>query len=131
MGDDVNQPPRHRPRLDPFTPSSSAPAGGLDLDLSPQTGQCLLRLSMSRGHRLIRPLDLPAPDDPGDELMPPPPMLPIAATTTVIANPDATGDEPEPSREPSHPPSMPPSIPPSVVLEPPTSVAPMVPSHFP
>ena len=36
MGDgDDGQPLRHRPRLDPFTPASPGPAGGLDLDLSP------------------------------------------------------------------------------------------------
>ena len=123
MGDDDDgQPLRHRPRLDPFTPASPGPAGGLDLDLSPQTGNLMLKpfllamqRSMNQRLQLIRPLDF--------RPMPPPPKLPIAAQPTSTTIAEVTGDEPEPSGEPS--------APPSVMLEPIVTGAPPVPNHFP
>ena len=124
MGDgDDGQPLRHRPRLDPSTPASPGPADGLDLDLSPQTGD----IEAIPTTPADSATGLPALDDDedgGDAPMPPPPTLPTAArpiSTTTVA---VTGDEPEPSGEPSTPPSV-------MMLEPIATGAPPVPSHFP
>ena len=133
MGDDDDgQPPRHRPRLEPFTPSTPGPAGGLDLDLQPQPGD--VPPGNPTEYTPTTPADsatgLPALNDDegdgGDEQMPPPPTLPThnPISTTPM---DVFGDETEPSQEPSRPPSGPPSL----VLEPPTSGAAPVPTRFP
>ena len=82
--DDDGQPPRHRPRLDPFTPSAPGPAGGLDLDLRPQPGDA--PPGNPTEYAPTTPADsatkLPALNDDddegdgGDAPMPPPPTMP-------------------------------------------------------
>jgi len=116
MGDgDDGQPLRHRPRLDPFTPASPGPAGGLDLDLSPQTGDTgAIPPGNATEYEPTTPADsatgLPALDDDED-----------GGDATATATVDVAGDEPEPSGEPSAPPSV----------NPIATGAPPVPTHFP